>query len=204
MTTPTLMATLRSATAMHHARTEALVPVLDPALDLVGYGGILLRFSATYTVLERMLAEVPRWPGGFDMRAGHRSALLERDLAWLHARGAIPHESLDVAAASSAGVTPTLPEAIGIAYVLEGASLGGQVILRHLGPRLGISATEGASFYAGEGAGTGRRWRAFGAMVDQWGEENRGEWEAVVESARRTFEMIATPFSLERRGQLDR
>ena len=198
------MAALRSGTATHHARTEALVPVLDPALGLTGYGAILLRFRVSYAVLEHMLAQVPQWPADFDVRAGHRGALLDRDLAWLQSCGALADESFDFAAAAPAGEVPTLPQAIGIAYVLEGASLGGQVILRHLGPRLGISATEGARFYAGEGAGTARRWRAFGAMVDAWGEENRGEWDEVIEAARKTFDVIAEPFSLERRGQRDR
>ena len=44
----TLLATLRAATAEHHARTESLVPVLDPALGLREYAAILRRFRAAY------------------------------------------------------------------------------------------------------------------------------------------------------------
>lgn len=196
MTSPSLMSTLRAATAGQHARTESLVPVLDPALGLGGYAAILLRFRVVYTVLEDALAQVTGWPEGFDVEPRRWSPRLERDLGWLDERGALgPHAFDFVGMSPMTAPVPTLPSAIGVLYVLEGASLGGQLIARRLGPRLGVSAEGGACFFAGAGSATGRRWREFGAMADRWGAEHRREWDDVVASARATFDAIATPFA---------
>ena len=190
------MSTLRSATAEEHARTESLVPVLDPALGLGGYAAILLRFRVVYTVLEDALAQVDGWPEGFAVEPRRWSPRLERDLAWLEERGALGPRSFDfVGMSPMTAPVPTLPSAIGILYVLEGAALGGQLIARRLGPRFGVTATAGACFFTGAGDATGRRWRTFGAMVDRWGAEHRREWRDVIASARATFDAIATPFA---------
>ena len=195
MSSTTLLATLRAATAEHHARTESLVPVLDPALGLHEYAAILWRFRAAYELLEARLARVAEWPRGFDVAARRWTPLLGRDLAWLEERGALDHASLDVAVVPSTGDVPTMAEALGILYVLEGAALGGQVIVRRVGPRLGVTASGGASFFTGAGAATGTRWREFGAMADRWGSEHREAWDEVVRAARATFEVIAAQFS---------
>src|SRR5215207_9908550 len=86
----TLLATLRVATAAHHARAEALVPVLHPELTLEGYAAVLARFHDAYVVLEGALARAPEWPAGLDATARLKLPLLERDLEWLRARGITP------------------------------------------------------------------------------------------------------------------
>ena len=190
-----LLAALRDATAEQHARTESVVPVLDPALTLAGYAAILRRFRAVYGALEEVLARVEQWPEGFDWTARRKVPLLDRDLAWLASRGVIADETIDVAGATAAFPdVPALPEAIGMLYVLEGATLGGQLIARRVGPRLGITPDAGASFFAGMGEATGRRWRAFGAMADRWGASHPEAWDRVAWSARATFHAIAAPF----------
>ena len=52
-------------------------------------------------------------------------------------------------------------------YVLEGATLGGQVICRQLGPRLNLSADAGLSFYASYGELVGPRWKTFCALLTE-------------------------------------
>jgi heme oxygenase len=191
----TLPAALRAGTAERHARTESLVPILDPALTLAGYAAILARFHLAYAPLEAALARVPAWPAGFDLTPRRKRALLERDLAWLRSRGVVAsvpaRDGVEAAPAA-----PTLPAALGMLYVLEGATLGGQVILRHVAPRLGVGPDAGASFYAGYGAETGRMWRAFGTMLDAWGCANRHAWPEVLASAQATFDAIAAPFEV--------
>lgn len=57
----------------------------------------------------------------------------------------------------------------GILYVLEGATLGGQVILRRLGTRVGISATYGGRFFASYGPDVGRMWRSYVEVLERFG-----------------------------------
>lgn len=191
MTAPSLMAALRAATTGHHERTERLVPALDPALLLDGYARILARFRAAYAPMEARLSVVA-WPDGFDWSARRKVPLLDADLAWLAARGVAVPDVPPVAPAAPAAAT--LAAAIGTLYVLEGASLGGQLIVRRLGPRLGVDAGAGASFYAGYGARTGPMWKAFAAMAEHWGAGAAAEWDAVIASAQAAFDAIAVPF----------
>lgn len=196
MSSTSLMSTLRAATAEPHARTESMIPLLDPALGLEGYAAILLRFRVVYTVLEDALAQVDGWPAGFEVEPRRWSPRLERDLGWLDERGALRPQSFDfVAMAPMTTPVPTLPSALGVLYVLEGAALGGQLVARRLGPRLGVTGEGGACFFTSAGEHTGRRWREFGAMVDRWGAEHPREWGDVVAAARTTFDAIAAPFA---------
>ena len=52
---------------------------------------------------------------------------------------------------------------LGALYVLEGATLGGQVLRREMAQRLGVNADNGGAFLDVYGAETGRRWRYPGA-----------------------------------------
>lgn len=113
-----------------------------------GTASMLLRMEAFYRTLEPFLASAlrDRVPSEFlAPRAGRLRADLDAlSPGWR----ALPAPEM-----------PTLTDAMGALYVLEGAALGGQVIRRHLLARLGFSS----SFF-GEGAGP--RWRAFRALLD--------------------------------------
>jgi heme oxygenase len=74
----------------------------------------------------------------------------------------------------------------GCLYVLEGASLGGQIIAKTLRGRLPLTNDHGLSFFVGDGSGTGARWR----LVLGWLEDlvRRGALaDEIVASARETF-----------------
>ncbi|NWE37249.1 biliverdin-producing heme oxygenase, partial [Pseudomonas gingeri] len=50
---------------------------------------------------------------------------------------------------------------LGALYVLEGATLGGQILRREMAQRLGLDADNGGAFLNVYGAETGRRWKDF-------------------------------------------
>jgi heme oxygenase len=62
-----------------------------------------------------------------------------------------------------------LPEAMGVYYVLEGASLGGQIISRRLRADLAISEDNGGRFFASYGDGVGVMWRAYVSALERLG-----------------------------------
>jgi heme oxygenase len=49
--------------------------------------------------------------------------------------------------------------------VLEGATLGGQLIARHVIPLLGLAPDAGAAFFTSYGAEVGARWRSLGEFL---------------------------------------
>ena len=74
----------------------------------------------------------------------------------------------------------TAQQFAGCPYVLEGATLGDQVILRHLRKRSKLTTRDGTAFSAGDGASTGARWKS----VLEW-------LELVAHSDRQAAQIVA-------------
>ncbi|MCU0624295.1 MAG: biliverdin-producing heme oxygenase [Gemmatimonadaceae bacterium] len=198
MPTSSLLVALRDATVAHHRRTEAAIPILDPALDLPGYATVLRRMLDVLAPLERALdralaGATLAWDDasvGWPVR--HKAALLERDLAALAARGVVPGEA---SAPLDDRWPDDAPSSLGALYVVEGATLGGQIVLRRVAPRLGLAAETGAAFYTGYGPRTGPMWQAFATTVARWEEAHAEEAPAVVAAACRTFDRLTERFT---------
>jgi heme oxygenase len=147
------------------------------------YRELLARFWGFYQPFERELEE---WSGhepwqtfglGLEERR-HKTEWLREDLrhlglngeeiAWLPVceGGALP---LPSAQARSEDALAS-PRAVGALYVIEGSTLGGQLVARELATRFGWDREEGLAFYRGYGAETGLRWREFCAFLERWDE----------------------------------
>ncbi len=114
------------------------------------------------------------------LRPRRRLDLLAADLSSLGL-------SRDAVAALPTCAAPELGSAaaaMGSLYVMEGSTLGGRVILRHVEPHLGGG---GCSYFTGYGDGTAAMWRSFVARLDQW---PAAEAERIVGGANMTFEHL--------------
>ncbi len=122
----------------------------------------------------------PEWIQAL-LRARSRRAMLERDLAFF---GVLCHD----------GGRATLPPlkgtagVLGAMYVMEGSTLGGQLIGRHVERVLGLESGRGNSFFLGHGEETGAMWREFCAELETRVPESEGD--AVVASAKEMFRMF--------------
>lgn len=156
-----VLAAIREATAVHHAALEA-------GFDAVGRLGeperrrdLLERYLSVYAPAEAALAiALPPHPD-FDFDFGARSARLQADLM-CHGH------TLPTIAMLPLQPPPSLTDhadAIGFAYVLEGATLGGRVIAREA-MRRGTSMA-GLTFFAHGGAQAGSRFRGFCGVLEQ-------------------------------------
>ena len=83
----------------------------------------------------------------------------------------------------------TRAEAFGVLYVVEGATLGGQVLSRHLEETLGLGSANGARFFHGYGSRTGAMWQAFRKALLAC-PFARGEEDAMVRAAIDTFRAL--------------
>jgi heme oxygenase len=159
-----VMSSLRHATATVHARLEARLPLTCADLTLPRYIDCLRRFHCGYVPLEAWLSHA--FASCADLRAA---------VAWPRRRK-VPRLEADAAALGVSLAEPGAPASavacvsesriLGTMYVMEGATLGGQIISRHLGRVLGLTAERGAAFFSGYGAHTGALWRQFGATVE--------------------------------------
>jgi len=83
----------------------------------------------------------------------------------------------------------TEAEGLGCLYVVEGSTLGGQVITRQLLKSLGLTAENGVAFFNGYGAETGLRWKAFGAWLEE-GAAQLDHDDAIIAGANETFRTL--------------
>jgi heme oxygenase len=180
-----LLAVLREQTRTEHQAIEQTLGLMSDALTGAEYRRTVERFHGFWKPIEARLRQIPALEAtGIDLPAREKTPLLALDL-----------RALDVEAPSDARLCRELPRvdspaaALGCLYVIEGASLGGQVISRHLRARLDITPTTGGRFFHGYGERTGEMWRAFGAVVSGFPLTAGAEGE-MVESAIATFRLF--------------
>jgi heme oxygenase len=168
---------LRQATAVDHETVETTVPLMSADLTRVEYCVALDRFYGIIRAWDELAAaQAPSSLRGVlvDRR---RSDLIASDLAFF---GAPP----------PAGPLPVLPSPAteahfyGYMYVIEGSTLGGQYIARHVEQTLGLEPGMGDAYFRGYGEQTGKRWREFKAVLATVPEEATVD---VIEGAHQMF-----------------
>lgn len=175
---------LRDATAEAHQKVEAAMALTERCADRDSYLALLSALWGLYAPLESQLASL-RWDGlgiDFDQRA--KTPWLHADLTMLGL------STSDIAALPRALDLPSIQcpaDGFGVLYVLEGASLGGQIILRQIKSRLGLTEHAGARFFASYGAEVGEYWRRFVAAMAAYG-ETEPRAKAIERAALATFD----------------
>jgi len=81
--------------------------------------------------------------------------------------------------------------AMGILYVIEGSSLGGRVIYKHIQKQLGLDSIHGAAYFAGYGEDTGSNWKSFMTTLVAY-EKKHNNSDEIIEGANYTFQTIKT------------
>lgn len=177
---PAILNHLKVNTQRHHDELEALLHLDQGALGRSRYVEILRRFERFYRPLEQKLLALKGWERyGLQLAARSRTGRLRQDIEHLRAHP-LPAES-DLPRLES------LAQGFGSLYVLEGASLGGQVISRRLSESdLQLSAQHGAAFFNGSGSQTGEQWREFWAALEEFHLEH-GCADEMAQSAADTF-----------------
>lgn len=171
---------LRSATAMQHKALEARLPLTHADLDRALYTKIIAAYYGFHVPLQRHL-ECFLSPLTTDSERSKVPALLKD----LRALGLSDGQIETLPLCSALPALQTHGHLLGIMYVMEGATLGGQVLRRIIADRLGIDAESGGEFLDVYGRDTGRLWKAFlKQLVDFEHPAYNGE---VVDAACATF-----------------
>lgn len=151
-----VMMRLRKETAGSHARLEKALALLEPPLAQDRFVTLLERFYGFHAVWEPAIA------AHFDpefLLPRRRLRLIENDLIALGHHPADTRPPLCFGAAAL-GRSPEV--ALGSLYVMEGSTLGGQMIARGL---RGTGWGERIRYFNPYGDGTGGMWSAFKALV---------------------------------------
>ena len=176
---------LRTGTAAAHESVERTLDLLDPALDRPRLTVVLTRMHGFWRAAEAGLDDwATRFPcdaGAVAWSARRRAGLFADDLVALGAAPAGAEPAL-------APVTDT-DDALGRLYVLEGSTLGGTFIDRHLAELPALSDVRLRAF-SPYGADTGAMWHAF-RRVTRDRVAAGGDADAMLSAATDTFRALA-------------
>lgn len=147
------LALLRRETGPLHKALEEKLQLFQKVKSMEDYVDHLSRLHQWLSPLEQTISGMAKglvadWP------RRQKCAWIEEDLAALGSQKPAP-------------LAPALPpcdssaQCLGILYVIEGSSLGAQIISRHYGEALGLSPARGLRYFTGYGPETGPMWRVF-------------------------------------------
>jgi heme oxygenase (biliverdin-IX-beta and delta-forming) len=191
-----ILAALKERTRPLHNLVEGEVDMFTRMETPDEYARLLARLYGFYLPVETQLEKLQGFNAlGIDLVRRRKSPLLCADLAtlgWEESRIHALPLCVDLPALN------TLSFGLGTLYVVEGATLGGQIIGRHLIRNLDITPDRGGRFFASYGSQVRVMWEAFGAAVKI--HSNNSDVEAsVVQSACETFATFIRWFQEEHR-----
>jgi len=159
-----IAASIKRSTAAVHVDAEAAVRSFDPFASIDRYASSLACLVPFYEGIEPRLVA---WLGDVVPDAARRFDKAGAVRADLRSLGARPLPSR----ASRVVRTPridSVARALGVAYVLEGKTLGARFLLAEARESLGLDVDRGATFLAGYGTQTGPMWNAYRASLEGW------------------------------------
>lgn len=161
---------IKQRTREAHVRAEEAVRAFDPFATRERYAAYMGLLHSFYAEIE------PRIDAWWTLGERRKLPRIARDLETLGAREA--RRDVRVPEVRSRA------SAFGVAYVLEGKTLGSRFLLAEIEERLhGIEAT---SFLSGYGAQTGAMWNQFRAELEDY-VSTEGRRAAVLRAASETF-----------------
>jgi heme oxygenase len=187
-----IMAQLKARTAHQHQETEDTVDIMRDDFTMEDYRQILKRFYAFYKSYEaKMIEALKENPIELNYLERLNTPRLLADLKVL---GLTDQEIAEIEPFEDTPSLDSKEQIYGSLYVIEGSTLGGQVILRHLRGKFGIDETNGAAFYQGYGKDTGKMWNEFREAITKFA-ENGADREKIIAAANETFEKIGRALS---------
>lgn len=170
----TILTSLKEETRPLHDKLESELDLLRSDFSITDYINTLKKFYGFHQPLEPLLhlaterLKVPK---------------LEDDLRFFGVKNL-----------EDVNTCPRVPQITdesdryGIMYVLEGSSLGGQVLTKHFHEKFNLS--EGIRYFSGYGPETISMWRSFQADLLTFSESKYCDRARVIASANNTFRLL--------------
>lgn len=184
-----IMGKLKEATREQHDALEQTVDVMNQMFNLDNYKTLLSKFYRFYSSIEPELAKLDLKKYGYDLSERLKTPKLEKDLEYL----GLLDEAKNLPAWNNLPALDSAEKAFGTLYVIEGATLGGQVINRHLKEHLDLTPENGGLFFSGYGMKTGEMWKEFIQMATNFAFAANND-ETIVQSAKDTFDSFKNCF----------
>jgi heme oxygenase len=158
----TLQTCLRNSTRAAHRDLDhhpLLAPLVRPDLSLDHYQYVLRVMNWLHVHFrERLISAIKQFAPASHFIPSDRPRWLADDFSWF---GMVETASQEHFADRLSFRFTSAESVVGALYVLEGSTLGGQVIARQLAESIGVSPGQGASFFYGHGEQTQAHWKDF-------------------------------------------
>ena len=172
---------LKESTRHQHEDVEGVVDVMNKLFSWEDYKIMIAKFRSFYSAYEPLLPLEALKTAGFDYNERRKLPSLDRDAKILGLHDEKPFTELpDIS---------SLPRAFGSIYVIEGSTLGGQVIARHLKGQLGLTPENGGAFFSSYGPNVGPMWKQFGEAITVFAGDGEND-EEIIDAAKETFDSI--------------
>jgi heme oxygenase (biliverdin-IX-beta and delta-forming) len=187
-----LLDTLRTETLAYHERIER-----SPLFRGLLSSTIVPRFYAAalgihygfYAPLEARLLFATDWPAlGLELGPRLKTPMLEADLSCFGLEGELLRA---LPSCEHLPRLPDLPAALGCLYVLEGATLCGQLVARQLAISLRLGPDSGTAFFSSYRTQVRPMWQQFAELVERHGAIRP---DAVIAAASATYAALEAWF----------
>lgn len=179
------LASLRTATTTQHKELDGIIQLMGDSVQKSYYSKILELFYGFIKSFEGGLFSHPEWKSILPQIENRKK--LEKLKADLHQLG-IAAESLPVN--SNPPPTSNFSEALGVMYVLEGSTLGGQMMTQHLSKKFPELAH---NYMRGYGSDTGKMWQQFLSALEK-ADLTKAQEQEMEKAARATFTSLKNWF----------
>jgi len=179
---------LRSKTANSHQLIEqnnASQLLISKGVTIVQYAHYLKSLYGFVYGFEKMVFPILKHHPLLQINDRKKAHFIQADLAMLNQTAAQP----DVSDVLFSTHYQTAAAALGGMYVLEGSTLGGQMISKHLSTVLGNAVAGKTTYLSAYASQTGTMWKSFLQLLCEAGASNSNEDE-IIESAVNTFSLL--------------
>ncbi len=183
------LTSFRAALRPLHDRIERTVDLIRDDVDHGRYDRFLARSYGFIASCEERL----------DHSGAPETLRLSERLKSESLAGDLRHRGIDPSSLPRPARIPAVdrwPHALGYLYVIEGSTLGSQLINRHLSGRLGLGH-DVTSFLRGYGPATGSRWREFLAVLAPCLSASDADHQSITSAAAETFSLLERFHALE-------
>jgi heme oxygenase (biliverdin-IX-beta and delta-forming) len=178
---------LKTMTQQLHDRIEATSlagSLASGHISAKQYLAYLQMLLVVHETIEEKAGQFDHWKTyGVDLDEHKRAHLLHRDIKLLDtspqhtSQTPIPDIQWD------------FPEIVGALYVLEGSTMGGQILSQNIA-HLALSQKVPNHYFRAYGSKTMQRWQSYVSLIDAYGRDEPSMQSRVCDGAIKTFEWI--------------
>lgn len=186
-----ILKAIKEATRPKHDEIELnplMNSVSDNSIDPKNYYNLLYKFYGFHKSAETTLLNTAFWKNyNFNIEERRKTPLLASDLQYLGYK-----ENLDKIPLCDKMPTMTNDaQRVGFLYVIEGSTLGGQVLSRQLKQKFDFGKDKGASYFNSYGKENLRNmWFGFQALLEKYAENNPKQTDTIIHTAIDTFDTL--------------